>query len=503
MSEAIQSVPGARSGLVPRIRNWLGRAWNNARRYRPEFSNRHFWIVQGLIFLIAIAHDIIEAGGYLPHLGMLYFLPISIFFVPVVYAALNFGFPGAIATASWATLLTVPNWIFWHSGSERWGVIYQLLLLNTVAFFVGHRVDREIHARTHAESASTALAVSEKNYRSLFEESPAPILILNIRGAHPIVLEANPAAGALLDKADDSLRGMPLAELVGLKAAGQLAEFSANPESPLDVISLAGAPGLKQHFKPILFQAGSSPDNADFHLVLRDITDEHNRQAGIRAYAASVIQSQEEERKRIARELHDDIIQALVVLHRSLNSADSGCENQPGSSAPELSEAKRNVEEVVGRLRTFATNLRPPALDDLGVVASIRRLLADLSAQYQLKTELIIDGEPRRLPPDLELTLFRIAQEALRNVERHARATEAAVTIRFRHDEVTLEVRDDGVGFIPPRSPTDLVASAQLGLIGMRERAELLGGNLRVESAPGKGTTVVASLSVSGAASKP
>ena len=134
--------------LLSRILHWLY-------KYHPRVKDWRFWAVQGLVIGIAAIHGFIEAGGYLPQLKMLYFIPISLFFVPVVYAALNFGFVGSISTAVWIVVITIPNWIFWHEGLERLGVIFQLAIIVAMAVFVGQRVDRETSARRRAEEART------------------------------------------------------------------------------------------------------------------------------------------------------------------------------------------------------------------------------------------------------------------------------------------------------------------------------------------------------------
>jgi len=136
----------------------------------PPFHNPRFWATQVLVLVIAGIHDFLEALGYLPQFGMAYFLPISMFFVPVVYAALYFGLAGAVVTALWCTLLSTPNWLLWHSGSERYGVLFQMAVINAIGIFVGSRVDRQMKARAEAETASRALRVSEARYRGLWED---------------------------------------------------------------------------------------------------------------------------------------------------------------------------------------------------------------------------------------------------------------------------------------------------------------------------------------------
>ncbi len=492
MSQARLDVMAVRSRLSSStLKGWLKRARHRLYEYRPRFRNWHFWAVQGLVIGIAAIHDIIEVGGYLPSLGMLYFVPISLFFVPVVYAALNFGFAGALATALWATVITIPNFVFWHEGLERLGVLFQLLIVNAVAIFVGQRVDRETGARRQAEAAGDALRASEMKYRGLFESSPIAILVLDTNGA---ILDANPAAGALFGKAVETLKSMVAVDLVGMENAQKLLVFSQKDKWQEASLTLCLRDSPEVYLEPTKTQVSDSQGNITIQILLRDVTQERHRQAGLRAYAAYVLRAQEEERQRIARELHDDTTQALVLICRRLDSAEASGKSLPSLVIHELREARRTAEEVVKGLREFTTALRPPALDDLGIVASIRRLLLDLADRSTIDTQLKVVGEYQRLPSDTELGIFRIVQEALRNAERHARATRITVTITCTEHEVKLDVLDNGIGFTTPSPADNFVATRQLGLIGMQERAELLGGRLQVQSNPGKGTKITVSI---------
>ncbi|MBI3953375.1 MAG: PAS domain-containing protein, partial [Chloroflexi bacterium] len=210
------------SPAVPDSQGWLDRGMRWLCPYRPPFRDRRFWVVQGLVVLVAAVHTYAEAfevlgraGGFQP----LYFVPSALFFIPVVYAALNFGLAGAVATALWSTFLTVPNWVVYHEGWDRAGCMFQVGVVDAIAVFVGQRVEREMSARRRAEAAGAALTASEMKYRGLFESSPVPILVLDPTG---LVLEANPAAGALFGKGQANLKDMPVAELVGPAGAEQL-----------------------------------------------------------------------------------------------------------------------------------------------------------------------------------------------------------------------------------------------------------------------------------------
>ena len=488
---------------IPSSRPLGGLAEKGRRRlspYLPRFRDWRFWAVQGLIGIIAGTHTVLEIlrySGYTIFVGppdaqviLLSFIPVSLFFVPVVYAALNFGLAGAVATAAWCTLLTIPN-IMLHSETERVREVLQLGIVDGIAVFVGQRVDREMSAREEAEDASAALRVSEAQYRGLFESSPAPILVLASQG---VVLEANPAAGVLLARSSGALKGARVSDLFELAGAERILGLLQEGRREDSHVVLKSLAGEETYLEPMGTRINGGEGEAVIQVLLRDVTVERQRQLGLRAYAAHVLRAQEEERKRIAQELHDETVQTLILLCRRLDlvEADSGTMSSAGVNG--LREARKTAEAVVRDLRDFSKALRPPTLDDLGLVTSIRRLLMDLMDRAKVNGQIKVVGEERRLPPDLELALFRIAQEAMRNVERHAQAREVTVTLSFSGREARLDVVDNGVGFVLPPHSSDMAAFGRLGLLGMRERAELLGGRLEVKSTAGKGTRITASI---------
>jgi signal transduction histidine kinase len=214
----------------------------------------------------------------------------------------------------------------------------------------------------------------------------------------------------------------------------------------------------------------------------------------LRYYARRITQAQENERKRIARELHDDTIQSLIALQRRLEGLATGEEQLPNGASARIRDLWQQTGEMVRRVREFSQNLRPSVLDDLGLLPTLEELTSDMERQVGLETEFFAAGERRRLSSEVELTIFRIAQEALSNIRRHARATKVTTRVELSDTAVRLRIEDDGIGFRPPKLTDDLRAEDGLGLIGMHERARLLGGSLRIESEQGVGTTVVAEI---------
>ncbi|MGQ9767697.1 MAG: ATP-binding protein [Anaerolineae bacterium] len=210
----------------------------------------------------------------------------------------------------------------------------------------------------------------------------------------------------------------------------------------------------------------------------------------IRYYAQQVTRAQEDERPRIARELHDDTIQALIVLARQIEALALRNEENPPVETRALRELKTAVDDILQGVRRFSRDLRPSTLDDLGLLPTLEGLAASLTEKDSIPTRLYVTGERRRLAPETELVLFRIVQEALNNVKKHAGATQATVTVKFADDMVEMTVQDNGKGFTLNVSVEELAVSGHLGLIGMRERARLVGGDLSIQTQPGRGAKV-------------
>jgi len=199
-----------------------------------------------------------------------------------------------------------------------------------------------------------------------------------------------------------------------------------------------------------------------------------------RRAGSAALQAQEEERARVARDLHDEVNQSLTGLLLRLEAAR---EAAPPELEAELAETKALAHQAMRELLSLARQLRPTALDDLGLVAAIGGQVEQL-ARGEMEAELAVDGNFSELGDDAQLVVYRVAQEALSNAARHSGAGRVAVKLRRRDSDVELEVADDGRGFAFDES------EGGLGLAGMRERALLIGGQLTIESRPGRGTTV-------------
>jgi signal transduction histidine kinase len=209
------------------------------------------------------------------------------------------------------------------------------------------------------------------------------------------------------------------------------------------------------------------------------------RQRVARDALQRVVSAQELERRRLARELHDETGQALTSILLGLRGLEEAKDEETLRTM--VGEVRELVRSTLQDVRRLAVELRPKTLDDFGLVAALERLTESFSEQTGIAVEFVPNLSPARLPPEIETALYRIVQESLTNVVKHARAENVSIVLTRKDDRVSVVVEDDGVGFEPGRERGD-----GLGLVGMRERVGLLGGRVTIESRPGAGATFVA-----------
>jgi PAS domain S-box-containing protein len=336
------------------------------------------------------------------------------------------------------------------------------------------------------------LRQSEENYRGLFENATGAIEVHDLNGR---IINAN--------KAFEKLTGYSVEEAKGLNASTFLApkdvkaveallraQYRGDPVENLIEFPLTRRDGTQAvvELMPSLIIRNGRP--VGVQSIVRDVSEQRRMQENLRYYVSQVLKAQESERLRIARELHDDTAQALTGVSRRLDMLSSGTE-VPQELARRLDELREQTDTILDGVRRFSQDLRPPVLDDLGLLPALKWLFIALEEQVGIESNTRILGEPHRLPRDAELALFRIAQEALSNVRKHSQASAVELTLDFRGGAIKMTVADNGNGFELPPATGDLAASGKLGLIGMQERARLLGGTIDMESKPGEGTKVV------------
>ena len=214
-----------------------------------------------------------------------------------------------------------------------------------------------------------------------------------------------------------------------------------------------------------------------------NIEKERKIQENLRIYMRKVGQAQEAERKRISRELHDDTIQSLVVVSRKLDDLSKG---HSDVSAPDIREEVRKIIEGV---RFFSQELRPSILDDLGLIPAVKWLASNLEKNYKMEVTTEISGTQRQLQSESELMLFRIIQEGLANAGKHSGASKVSIKLDFYENSIKVIIQDNGQGIKAPLKIGELARIGKLGLLGIRERTQLLGGTFNIESQPDQGTT--------------
>ena len=337
------------------------------------------------------------------------------------------------------------------------------------------------------------LADMEKQYHVIFENASDAIWVQDLDGN---IIAANEATARLLGFSRRELAEMNMARFLSKEALDASVEVQQKLQQGEDInnpyeLRLNRKDGTEAILRLTTNSLLSGSHPVGFQHVARDVTEERRSQDNLRFYLQQVTKAQEEERKHIARELHDVTAQRFIALSHHLEEFT----RSNGSLTPDklllLAKLREQVKEALQEVRCFTRDLRPPVLDDLGLLPALEWLSDDLKDRFGVEANLRVLGTQRRLSPEAELLLFRIIQEAVTNVRRHAKASKVEVTVEFGKDETRAIVHDNGIGFNPPKTLGDLSRVGKLGLIGMQERAQLLGSSLKISSKPGAGTTVV------------
>jgi PAS domain S-box-containing protein len=345
--------------------------------------------------------------------------------------------------------------------------------------------------RRKLEIARTELRASEASYHYLFENAHDAIWLHDLEGNF---ITVNKATEKLTGYSTEELGRMNVKSFLSdesLELAHQIRKKLLNNE-------VVEQP-YEQHFfrrdgSEVYIQLTTSlvfdkDRPVAFHHIARDITEQRKMNENLRFYFQQATKAQEEERKRISHELHDDTIQSLVVLSRQLDAL-ANDQRLSKENRARLEELWHQTDNILQGVRRLSHDLRPAALDRLGLMPAVELLAQEVTRYSSVVTKINLQGKEHRLPEEVAIALFRITQEALRNVWRHSGATRAVITIDFSDGRTKITVSDNGKGFQIPEKMSDLAKQDKLGLAGMQERAQLVGGTLTVESQPGKGTTI-------------
>ena len=367
-------------------------------------------------------------------------------------------------------------------------IVIGALAIVLIATYRQTRRQREKIRRTVKDMKS-----ARQDYEELFTNASDAIWVHNLDG---VITLAN--------KASEELTGYPVSELPGknvrefltpetLFIAGQVKDKLLRGETMEQryeqrLIKKDGSEAIVQLTTRLIVTDGRPQA---FHNMARDITEERRLQHNLEFYLRQVLQAQEEERKRLARELHDDTSQQILLLTHGIDNVAYKAERYSSQDLRnELGRLYELSQQTYQGIKHYAQALRPSILDDLGLVAAIKWLAEEThnlsGIDVRVKTDTI-----RPLAPETQLVLFRIVQESLNNVQRHSGASEASVGLECRGDEITVTISDNGKGFKLPRRLSEFASQGKLGLTGMDERVQLISGKLAVNSCEGNGTTVV------------
>lgn len=349
------------------------------------------------------------------------------------------------------------------------------------------------------KKAEQALSESEKSFRDLFESALDAIWVHDLEGNIQI---ANKAASNLFDCPSEQLCQTNISSFLAPEShiAAKVIQTRLVQHQPVAMpyqqrLILKDSTELIVELTTRLIE--HQKKTLAFQNIARDVTKERKMQESMHFYLRKVLVAQEEERKRVARELHDETAQSLLLLIHRLDAQIS--DRKAMMSKPireELSKLNDLTKEILKGIRRYAQELRPAILDDLGLTSALEWMADKLAMEKDIQVDVQIAMEINELPSEAQLVLFRIAQEAISNIRKYAEASKVVIRLDSKEDKKRLIITDNGKGFTAPLRLTDLSNMGKFGIIGMEERAELLNGTMTIQSEPGKGTSIIIEIPV-------
>ena len=461
--------------------------------------NPGFWLILVLTVLIAIPHYYTSLVHPAFITRFLDSFDISrdtfervLFLAPVIWAGFIFGWRGSFYFSLLTVAIMLPHAIILSPSVGD--AIFEIV----VVFFVGNVLSlsfaslrREREYRTTLETARRDLMVSEERYRKLFENALDGIWIHDLEGNFT---SFNQASEKIIGYTTEEIKKKNAREFLSpesLDLAHDVRKKLLNNEpveQPYEqrVFKKDGSQATIQLSTSLIMDKGKP---VGFQNIARDITEQKRMNENLRDYVQLATRAQEEERKRISHELHDDTIQALIALSRQLDAL-ATAKGLPEDIREKLEKLWSQADNIVHGVRRLSQDLRPAAIDRLGLLPAIRWLAEESERYSGIKTRLNVIGKEYKLPEESAIALFRITQEALRNVWKHSGATRAGIIVEFHNRKTRITICDNGKGFKLSGQVGDLARLGKLGLAGMQERVQLIGGSLAVETVPGRGTTI-------------
>lgn len=476
-------------------------------RLRKRFREPAFWIVQMGVLAVMTIHGAVEGlhvidGGVG---SVLLDVSVVLYLVPVVYAGLRYGLEGGALTATWASLLAAPNLILFHRDGYEWvGEMIVLGFVVGLGVVIAMPVERERRQRARAEAASLRLGLLNDVASLMMRPTDLGtrldavtrrlVDVVGLRSAAIVTCDGQSSIRVQARWGDEAWwpervltclpgGGPPPPDRVGDTWLHPVEDDSGSwgcllareqAEAPL-------RPADRAVLAAVAAQLGVALENHRLHRLERE---------RLQSFVTGVTRAQEQERSRIARDLHDVATHELLLVCRE---ADAMLEGETVGLPDGLQTLRDRTASVVDYLRRFTRDLRPSVLDHLGVVPALSWMASEVAERTGLQVEVQTSGEPCRLAAEAEIAVYRIVEEALRNVDRHADASRVDVAAAFADGRLEVTVTDDGRGFAVVPTP-ELIRRGKLGLLGMQERAQLLGGVLAIEPGRTGGTRVHASI---------
>jgi len=353
-------------------------------------------------------------------------------------------------------------------------------------------VARQLGRATVYKRMEEALLQSEEFSSNLLSNAANPVLVVN---PDTSIRYVNPSL--------EKLTGFQSAELIGTRPPYPWWRTEALGKTARTLLQAMrkGAGSIEELFikkdgEQFWVRVNAVPVTSNGKLkyylsIWTDITVQRELRENLQFYVTEVIKAQEEERRRIARDLHDETIQGLFCLLNDVSEIIRGKKQLPEKDVQQLEQLQVKIDGIVNEVRRFSHELRPDMLDRFGLVPSLELLTEEMNLKERTNCLMEVIGSKRRLSSEIELTLFRVVQEALHNIRKHAKTTQAMVKVEFADEKVVLYISDSGSGFEVPKMLSSFARRGKLGLMGMKERTRLLNGSFKVESEAGEGTTIV------------
>jgi two-component system sensor histidine kinase DegS len=470
-------------------------------------TSPHFWVLVALFIIGIIFHYPQQILG-VNSPSLLSFLGLSrhameriLFLIPITYSGMIFGLKTGLISMAISLVIMLPRVFLLsdykaESFFETGAVIILGVFINL--WLEIRRKENTLYQQLvyRLEESERDMGVSEQKYRYLFENASDAIWLQDMNG---IFIDGN--------RTWEKLTGYNREEVKGINVAKFLSEDSLARAREVRNKLVRGEEFAQPYEQEFYVKGGftkavkmstnavfSGSTITGFEHVARDVTEEKQQQENVRAYIQQITRAQEEERKRVARDLHDDVSPDIIVLMRKLDALTSVPRLKLSIVKENLKELRDDAVKALEALRATAQGLRPRIIDDLGLVAALEWIAEELEKDQKIQVNVETKNMDRALTPETQIVLFRIAQEALNNIRKHAHASSVSIRVESDDEYIKMMVTDDGQGFNVPEKIDDMVGAGRLGLMGMYERALLLNGNLKIKSSPGNGSQITVTL---------